>query len=324
MKKVILLTHIEDLDGIGAAAILKRFYDQKNEYYYFYYYSYYNTFIDLICKAIIKDFHLLYITDIGFNNSFLSFFQGKHEIFKTLNYQKIKRKFKRIHYLDHHLIDERDKKFMKSILKDFHHKINNICASEIVNRYLNRKFGWKDEVSIKIAKLANEIDQNKSTTMSDRLHRVVVANQENLWNLYKITNLLSKGKFENPWIYKQHEKRLKLEEMELDRVLKNLKEFETEGYKIIVSYSEIFTTGAIIKYLYNNLKADIYLSINKNQVSIRSHTLNVRNIALKFGGGGHKYRSGFYYENVMTSQGELNPKFIREFDQIIKKYKDDL
>jgi oligoribonuclease NrnB/cAMP/cGMP phosphodiesterase (DHH superfamily) len=320
MKLIILLTHIEDLDGLGAAAILRRFYDQRDEYHYFYYYSLYSNFIDLFCKAIIKDFHRLYITDIGFNDSFLSFFQGTHKFYDKIDYEKIKTKFKKVHWLDHHLISDRDKQFMKILLMDFTQAINNTCASKVVNQYLNKKFDWSDIISSKIAKYANEIDNNKITPTSDRLHRVVVANQDNLWNLYKITDLLSKGKFEDPWFYEQNEKRLKLEKMELDRVLENLKRIKMEGFKIIVSYSEIFTTGAIIKYLYNNMEADIYLSINKNQVSIRSHTLNVRNIALHFDGGGHEYRAGFYYKNILEND-KLNLKFIERLKNILQNLK---
>ncbi|TFF84978.1 MAG: hypothetical protein EU551_04775 [Promethearchaeota archaeon] len=203
---------------------------------------------------------------------------------------------------------------------DFTQAINNTCASKVVNQYLNKKFNWNDNISSEIAKYANEIDNNKITPTSDRLHRVVVANQDNFWNLYKITDLLSKGKFEDPWFYEQNEKRLKLEKKELDRVLENLKRIEIEGFKIIISYSEIFTTGAIIKYLYNNMKADIYLSINKNQVSIRSHTLNVRDIALHFDGGGHEYRAGFYCKNILKNE-KINPQFIESLKNILQNLK---
>ena len=318
MKKIIIISHKEDLDGIGAAAILKRYYDQKKEYSYNFYFSLYSEFVDLFSKVILKDFTLFYITDIGFNNSFLQFFRGEHPFFKNNDYETVKKKIKKIHWLDHHLIKEENLKFMRSLLFDFSHDIENTCASKIIYEYLNKKFNWNDDVAKKIANYANEIDHNVSLKVSDIIQRVINSNQNNFSNLIKSMEYLSKGEFEHPWFIKQNEERLKVEKIELKRVLNNLQKLKILDLKIIVAESEILTTGYLIKYLYNNISADIYLTINNNQVSIRSHKLNVREMAIEFDGGGHKLRAGFYYENIIQND-KINPKFVKKFKKVIKK-----
>ncbi|MHA1695105.1 MAG: DHH family phosphoesterase [Candidatus Helarchaeota archaeon] len=316
MKKIIIITHREDLDGIGSAAILKRYYDQSGEYFFFFYYSLYSEFMKLISKAIVKDFDLLYITDIGFNESYLPFFRGTVDFHKKNNYESIRLKFKKIYWIDHHLINNENRRFMESILGGFIHNAKNDCASKLLYKYLKEKYGWIDSISEQISNFANAVDHNISLEISDMLQRVINANQTNLRNLYKIMLYLSEGDFENDWIINQNKERLKVENIEIKRVLKNLINFEINGLKILIGISEIFTTGSLIKYLFNNLDADIYLTINGDQVSIRSHSINVRNIATEFGGGGHKFRAGFVYKDIIKDN-KISKKFIEEFKNII-------
>ncbi|MHA1270965.1 MAG: DHH family phosphoesterase [Candidatus Helarchaeota archaeon] len=318
MKKLIIISHKEDLDGIGSAAILKRYFEQVNNYFNYYYFSLYNNFIDLLTKAIIKNFDIFYISDIGFNKSYLPFLEGTHNFYSDHDYSIIKSKIKRIIWIDHHLINQEDKVIMKSVLKDFIHETNNICAARLVYNHLKNEFGWDDKIAEEICIYANAVDYNMITEVSDTIQRVINANQNNLGNLFKIVNYLSKGDFKNEWIQEQNKERLKIEKIELDRVLNNLIKLRISDLKIIIAYSEIFTTGYLIKYLYNNLDADIYLTINKNQVSIRSHTINVREIAMEFNGGGHEFRAGFYYKDIIKNN-KLNQEFIEYFKKVIKK-----
>ncbi|MHA1250429.1 MAG: DHH family phosphoesterase [Candidatus Helarchaeota archaeon] len=320
MKTIVILSHKEDLDGIGSTAIIKRYFDQKDEYFYYYYYSNYDEYIDLLAKGLTKKFSQFYILDIGFNDSLLNFLNGRHRFFRNVDYNEIKLKIKKIIWIDHHHISAENKKIINNYFREFIHEINNVCTATILYKYLSERFKWKDNISERISELAYFIDHNIKEDLSNKLQRVVYGGQENLWDLYKLTDYLSKGEFENDWINKKYKNRLTIEKKEFEKIEKNLLWYKIDGITILAAYSDILTPGQLVKYLYNEYTADIYLAINKQTVSIRSHSIRVNNIATEFEGGGHEFRAGFIYRNVIKD-GKLSTEFLEDLKQALKKNK---
>ena len=319
IKKIFLITHIEDLDGIGAAAILKRYYEANDECSLYYYFSNYDNFTNIFLNILIKEFDLLYILDIGFNDEYSKIFLEQKIDNEYYNRNTLLTKFRKIKWFDHHNIESENKKLLKKYLLNFIHQVEDTCTSKIIYEYLNKNFNWNDDVARKIAIYANEVDHDKKTEMSFMLHRVITANQDNIKNLYKITHYLSIGDFKNEWILEQNSKREIIEQKEFERIMDNLMSLNINNFKIIIGYSDILTRGCLAKYLIKKIEADIYITINKNLVSIRSNKYRVVEIAKAFHGGGHPHRAGFQYSNNLIENGKLDQDFLDKFKKLLQK-----
>ncbi|MFX0141262.1 MAG: hypothetical protein ACFFDN_46915 [Candidatus Hodarchaeota archaeon] len=300
-KHLISLTHIEDVDGIGAQAILLRKFPDIICFQ-----TFYSEFNDFIRKILDLNPDILYITDIGFNESY-------REVYEILG------KMKNVCWIDHHLISELDKAELKKYVTNFIHSKDKTVAAELTQQI----FLPDDEISKKIAKLGHYRDNTIENFESDRLQAIIEINQNNRENIQKIVELLSKGDFQNKWIQGQYDNYLKEEEIEYKKLEDRAKEFLIDKVKVVISFSPFFATGKQTRFLLKKFKADIVFGVNPRfqLVSIKSHNINAKKIAEEFGGGGHFDRSGFSYSNPLDENDKLSSKFV---EKILKAVKENL
>ncbi|NVM03135.1 MAG: hypothetical protein HWN67_12405 [Candidatus Helarchaeota archaeon] len=300
-KHLISLTHIEDVDGIGAQAILLRKFPNIICFQ-----TFYSEFNEFIKKIFDLNPDILYITDIGFNESY-------REVYEILG------KMKNVCWIDHHLISEPDKAELKKYIKNFIHATDKTVAAELTQQI----FLPDDEISKKIAKLGYFRDNTIENFESDRLQAIIEINQNNRKNIQKIVELLSKGEFKNKWIQEQYNIYLKEEKIEYKKLEDRAREFQIKRVKVVISFSPFFATGKQTRYLLKNFNADIVFGVNPRfqLVSIKSHDINVKKIAEEFGGGGHFDRSGFSYANLLDENDKLSSEFI---EKVLKAVRENL
>lgn len=300
-KHLISLTHIEDVDGIGAQAILLRKFPDVVCFQ-----TFYGEFIEYIKKIFNLNPDILYITDIGFNQSY-------RKVYEILG------KMRNVCWIDHHLISETDKAELKKYIKNFIHASDKTVAAELTQQI----FLPDDEIAKKIAKLSHFRDNTIENFESDRLQAIIEINQKNQRNIQKIVELLSKGEFENNWIQEQYDIYLKEEKIEYKKLEDRAKEFQMDKVKVVISFSPFFATGKQTRYLLKNFNADIVFGVNPRfqLVSIKSHDINVKKIAEEFGGGGHFDRSGFSYTKTLDENDNLSSEFI---EKVLKTVKENL
>lgn len=298
-KHRISLTHIEDVDGIGAQAILLRKFPDLVCFQ-----TFYSEFNEYIKKIIDLNPDILYITDIGFNESYRT-------VYELLG------KIKNVCWIDHHLISEPDKAELKKYINDFIHAADKTVAAELTQQI----FLPDDEIAKKIALLSHYRDNTIENFESDRLQAIIEINQKNQENIQKIVFLLSKGEFEHKWIQEQYDIYLKEEKIEYNKLEERAKEFKIDRVKVVISFSPFFATGKQTRYLLKNFDADIVFGVNPRfqLVSIKSHDINAKKIAEEFGGGGHFDRSGFSYANLLDENDKLSSEFIEKVLKAVKK-----
>lgn len=297
-KSYVSITHMEDLDGIGSQAILLRKFPNL-----FCIRTFYSSFNENVIRAFKIKTGKLFITDIGFNESY-------RNIYSILNKMDVC-------WIDHHSIAESDELELKNHIRNFIHSYDDTVAAELTQKM----FLPDDKVAKKIAKLAHNRDNSIENQEADRIQAIIDINLENTTNSQKIVELLSKGDFENIWYQNQYEKYLELEEDEYNLLEKRIKEYEINNYKIIFSFSSLFKTGKQTRYLLKKFGPDIVFGINHkfHLVSIRSQTIDTNKIAKEFGGGGHFDRAGFTYYYPLDAKGELSKQFINETLKVVKK-----
>lgn len=311
---IILINHALDLDGLGSQAILKRYFEKKDEELKLFY-AIYPNFIEIIRQAINLKPNKIIIADIGFNESFKEIFS----IFK-----KAVNKGIQISWFDHHLVDSKIQEQLKRILFIYLNDPKR-CASQIVFDY----FIPNDPIAKEIAEYAYDADFNeKKFPISQNLQMIIAHNRENSKILEKIVDLLSKGKFNDNFIKNEIKKAHKWKDEQIIKIEDNYKTYSIEnGKNLAISFAK-FSASRISRTLeakYPNNYLFIGFDERTNEVVIRSKHFNCRDIAISYGGGGHIGRAGFSSNIISTKNEEtnkdqltINEEFIRDFIQKLR------
>lgn len=311
---IILINHALDLDGLGSQAILKRYFEKKDEELKLFY-AIYPIFIEIIHQAINLKPKKIIIADIGFNESFKEIFS----IFK-----KAVNKGIQISWFDHHLVDSQIQEQLKRILFIYLNDPKR-CASQIVFDY----FIPNDPIAKEIAEYAYDADFNeKKFPISQNLQMIIAHNRENSKILEKIVDLLSKGKFNDNFIKNEIKKAHKWKDEQIIKIEDNYKTYSIEnGKNLAISFAK-FSASRISRTLeakYPNNYLFIGFDERTNEVVIRSKHFNCRDIAISYGGGGHIGRAGFSSNIISTKNEEtnkdqltINEEFIRDFIQKLR------
>ena len=312
---IILINHALDLDGLGSQAILKRYFEKKDEELKLFY-AIYPNFIEIIRQAINLKPNKIIIADIGFNESFKEIFS----IFKTAVNKGIQ-----ISWFDHHLVDSQIQEQLKKILFIYLNDPKR-CASQIVFDY----FLPNDQIAKEIAEYAYDADFNeKKFPISLNLQMIIAYNRENIKILEKIVELVSKGKFNDYFITNEI---IKAQKWKIEQIIKIEDNYKTypikNGKNFAISFAKFSASriSRILEAKYPNNYLYMGFDERTNEVVIRSKHYNCRDIAIRYGGGGHIGRAGFssniiLIKNEETNKDQLtiNEEFIRDF---IKKLRD--
>ena len=307
---IISITHEHDLDGLGSQAIIKRYFDGLQEDLTLHF-AHYIDFAEKIKIVLEKLPETLFITDLGFNDEFL-------EVFKDL--KKASEKGTEIFWFDHHIVDGENKEEIKNFCKIYLNDTSR-CAAEIVQNY----FLPYDDIAKKIASLAHDSDfKEYKYDSSNELQLIIEFNrgESKFQEKCHIVDLLSKGDFENKWFKVQltelNEWYIKQAKFALLNAIKVPLNNEQE---FIISYAELGggKITDLLKQEYHDLFAYIGIDARFNEIIIQSSKINCRDFARTLGGGGHKVRAGFTYNNLFKNDS-LDSNFISEIKQKLDSY----
>ncbi len=297
-KKIFILTHGSDPDGIGSAALIRKRYGVPLENVYFLDYT--QKKFDYAVNSMSKKFSggiTLFIADTGLDAAHVSSFESL--------VKRIKNGGGRVFWFDHHPWKEDHIKRVAKLC-DFAIVGENkdACATEIIQREL----GLEDEFSIKLAKLVHKTDfaHTPPLRISDpkdpiQIYNFVYTYYHNFGNtdmdkytksLRRIVGLESEGKLFDSKLYKDAKRFEKYTHEVLDYI-------KSHTYKtsknIAVGFGKSVNSNQACQTIWNNAKCDIvvYVNITNNKGHIRSKKADIEKLANYFGGGGHPHAAGF-------------------------------
>ncbi|MBK5112456.1 MAG: hypothetical protein KGD59_07065 [Candidatus Heimdallarchaeota archaeon] len=301
--KVVSISHQIDPDGIGAQAIIFRYFRELKIEPIGFLADYYN-FEEVLEKALAEKPNVLIISDIGVNS----------RIIKTLIEPLRKLQARKI-WIDHHKAPEEIKKQLLEVMDEFIHD-TEVSASILVQR----RFMPNDEISKKIAEIGHNGDYDIPDRLANIFYTLIDFHRMSMSDLLRIRDMFIDGKFEDEEIFQEYLEAYKMFEAERDRIRLSLKVITLSGKTIAVAESALLPRGKVTKYLSEICEEDILLAIDTTnfRIGLRSEKCDVAVIAAKFGGGGHKHRSGFTFKNALNDQNELSPDFISVLEEAIK------
>lgn len=278
-----IITH-NDIDGVASSALYIYLTGTREYRVYF-------TEPFLLNKTLSKIISAYYervvIMDIGINP------QVYDEI---LEYLKILRENNiPVYWYDHHVWEE---KWMNDV-KDKGIELyidQSTCATGVVAKYVETTRRNIDQVFI--SELVNGVCAGDLWLFNHWLGpyyiRLVRRKDPDSWRKHVLSVLASgrywSGEFDEK-VLDHLEKELALfsDKNGLKYVIKNI-----NGLKIIVSESNVDVENSFLaSYLIGRMNVDIaILATSDGKLSFRSKDIDVRNLALSLGGGGHMYASG--------------------------------
>ncbi|NHK29996.1 MAG: hypothetical protein FK730_01505 [Asgard group archaeon] len=300
---VVSISHSIDPDGIGSQAILHRYFKELNIEPISFLADYYN-FEKVFQEALKLEPSVLIISDIGLNRKVIN---KIIEPLRNLKARKI--------WIDHHKAPNDLKELLNEALDEFIHD-TSICAAELVQK----RFMPNDEISKKIAQIAHNGDFDVADRLADIYYTLIDYHRYSAEDLERIRDIFIEGNFEDPKIMEEFLGAYRVFEAERDRIKNELEVITLGGKTISVAYSHLIPRGKMTKYLAEISKEDINLAIDTTnfRIGLRSESIDVAAIAVKFGGGGHKHRSGFTFNNALNEDNNLVPEFLDALEEAIK------
>ena len=301
--KVVSISHQIDPDGIGAQAIIFRYFRELKIEPIGFLADYYN-FEEVLAKAITEKPNVLIISDIGINSRIID---NIIDSLRNLEARKI--------WIDHHKAPDKYKDLLLEVMDEFIHD-TKVSASILVQK----RFMPNDEISKKIAEIGHNGDYDIPDRLSNIFYTLIDYHRMSMPDLIRIRDMFIEGKFEDEEVFKEYLEAYKMFEAERDRIRNNLKILTLSGKTIAIAESAIMPRGKITKYLSEICKEDILLAIDTTnyRIGLRSEKCDVAAIAAEFGGGGHKHRSGFTYKNAITNRNELSSDFVAALEKAIE------
>jgi nanoRNase/pAp phosphatase (c-di-AMP/oligoRNAs hydrolase) len=313
---IVSITHEHDLDGLGSQAIIKRYFEKlsiKQQVQYLD--ATYSNFIELMKKQFkLEDYpSKLIISDIGFNNSFKVLFN----VFKSAKTNDC-----HILWFDHHIVDASVRNNITELV-DVYVNDTKKCATEIVQEY----FLPDDSVAMKIAEFARDTDfKTGKFKLASDIQLIIGYNigTKGFKNRRKVVDLLSEGKFTDPWFEIQIKELDKWRKEQSQLAIQNKESINVEDFgKVSISFAKIGggKINQILKKEDPSFMVYIGIDLRYNEIIIHSDFVKCRDFARHFGGGGHKDRAGFKHSHIFTAKKQLSDKFIQDISKALLKYK---
>lgn len=290
------VTHANDIDGVGSAALIKMKYGIPSDNVFFTDYSKRGVeYVDgkIGEMAAKKGVSLLFLTDLGMNDSLLEKYK---EIIK-----KVKRGGGKVIWFDHHVWSEKELREVASLC-DLAIVGENAryCGAEIT--YRNLKIEGKfaaDLVSLVHYSDFNLKPKEKKVgkligiyAMSIMLYNTLPTYEKRDRALRHMVDVLSDSRFTDSRIIKDAGA---FDRLNKRRVRKMLGHLYSAGGDASVGFSENLQStwgcGAIMEKTGCDLA--IYVNITNGTAHLRSRRCDTTILSRDMGGGGHPHASGF-------------------------------
>lgn len=318
MQNIAVLSHNADIDGVGAATLIKIKYNLPSNRLFF---SGYNKESILFAEKRMRKFYkkgfTLFITDLSLNDPVIDTWS---KIIKT-----IKAKGGRVYWFDHH---PWSKEAIKKVAKECEVAIvgenEKYCATEIARMELGLATPFIDEFTRIVhysdfnlkPKDARSRNLIKIYALSLTSFTKSKSGESMLKNLRHYADVISGRRFTDEKITNESKR---FEKLNNERIKKMLKEVYLVGSKIAVGFAQGVQSTQGCRALIDATGRDIGIVVDPvaGKGSFRTIKSDISGLAVRLGGGGHPHAAGF---EINMKKNPLDSKVRREkFVQIIQK-----
>ena len=306
--KTIVISHANDVDGVGCAALLKMQYGTRDSDIFLIDYS--SDALKAVERAIRKarpKSASLFITDLSANDEKVGLFLS---IIGT-----IRKGGGKVFWFDHH-------PWTKNAAKKISKKCDRIicgerdeCASEITVRELKLKGRFVDAFK-RICHYSdfNLKPRDRRTASLIKTYALGIASYNIMpkaaaqRRLKELAGTLSGGKLTNSDLVKEARK---FELISRKRIRTMTKELSLIGGKIAVGFAKSLQSTNACYWIIRESGRDIgiFINLDAKKGNIRSVVSDISPLAAALGGGGHPHASGFSFDpkryDVKTWRGRM-------------------
>ncbi len=294
--RIFIITHGNDLDGLGSAALIRRKYyvPLKNVFFLDYGEKKLNYAIEDIVR-MSKGKSIVFVADTGMNDRQVSSF--KHLILH------IKKNGGKVFWFDHHY-------WKKSQVRDIARicdlaiigENERACAAEITRAELE----LKDRFSVMLAKMAHETDfapilhpyiRNVKNPvevygLAFSYYNTIDGIEKQTASLRKVVGMLSSGRFLDKAIVDQAREFESRTKMELSRIERQIYSVNKD---FSIGFAQSINSNIACDRIRKMTNSDVvlYIDTTHNKGHFRSTKANIIGLAASFGGGGHPHSAGF-------------------------------
>ncbi|MEM0293371.1 MAG: DHHA1 domain-containing protein [Saccharolobus sp.] len=267
-----------DFDGTASAAIYSRAVKSLPKTVFF---TEPNKLHNLLKSLELRGVYNIIIADLGINASTFN------EILKEL--KRLIDEGASIEWFDHHVWKEEWKEELKKIGVKVYHDMST-CGAGVVYKYKNSN----DEFSKQLASADCSVDiWLHNDPMGEKLRRIVESNKDYSWKNELIKTFYN-GILWNENFDKMLEDILTKELEGYKKVMKSFKVLEIDGHKLAVAirWKGPPDISYAAQFIMSRTGASVFVSANGKSISFRSNEIDVRQYAVKLGGGGHPLAAG--------------------------------
>ncbi|MHA1731901.1 MAG: hypothetical protein ACTSU5_08150 [Promethearchaeota archaeon] len=299
---VVSISHGEDLDGLASQAIVTRYFregaagsGQRPGVTVRWYRENYATLADRLYE-LSRDVDavegLVVLTDIGFNDSFKGPFAALAGAFRRGS----------LYYFDHHEGTRKVRGWLRGRGVRVVTSEDSKCAARLVQESLLPG----DDHARLLAKEACDSDNTDPgrSEFNRRLSRAIgLLSTLDVRDprLERITELMLEPGFQDdPWLVGVLDDCEERYRRELELVRDRVRVEDVKGLRVASSWSPVLSSGLVVTRIFDTFLAgdepDLAVGVNPTgKVSFKTERpdLDVASLAKRFGGGGHRDRSGF-------------------------------
>ncbi|QGA53592.1 DHH family phosphoesterase [Sulfolobus sp. E5-1-F] len=267
-----------DFDGTASAAIYARAVKSLPKNVFF---TEPNKLHSLLASLELRGVYNVMIADLGINASTFN------EIIKSL--KKLIEQGANVEWFDHHVWKDEWKEELKKIGVSVYHDTST-CGAGVIYKYKNPN----DEFSRRLASADCSVDiWLHDDPMGEKLRRIVENNKDYSWK-NELIRMFYNGILWNDTFDKMLEEVVSRELEGYKKVMKSYKLIQIDGYKVVVAvrWKGPPDISYASQFLMTRTNASVFVSANGKSISFRSKEIDVRQFAVKLGGGGHPLAAG--------------------------------
>lgn len=267
-----------DFDGTASAAVYARAVGSLPKTVFF---TEPNKLHTLLRSLELRGVYNIMIADLGINaNTF-------NDIVKEL--RRLINQGAKIEWFDHHVWKDEWKEELKKIGVNLYHDTST-CGAGVIYKYKNPN----DNFSRKLASADCSVDiWLHDDPMGEKLRRIVENNKDYSWKNELIKTFFN-GILWNDAFDKILEETMSKELEGYKKVMKSYRLLEINGYKVVIAvrWKGPPDISYASQFLMTRTGASVFVSANGKSISFRSREIDVRQFAVRLGGGGHPLAAG--------------------------------